>query len=111
MGVRTLRWRRLETHDLRNVGDHVDEGTAGQAWVDGHEVSNPIVIVISWSAERIGPRIIAAPQRGHVHVAAVAVSVVGGVAAADGHAIDEAASTVRARVTRAVRQAFARNPD
>src|SRR5713101_3276284 len=33
--------------------------------VGGHEVSKPKVIVVSWSAERIGPRIIVAPQRGH----------------------------------------------
>jgi hypothetical protein len=32
-------------------------------------------MVISWSAEKIGPRIIAAPQRGHAHVATVGVSV------------------------------------
>ena len=31
--------------------------------------------VASWSAERIGPRIIAAPHRGHAHVAPVGVSV------------------------------------
>ena len=34
---------------------------------DGHEVSKK-VIRASWNAERIGPRIIAAPQRGHAHV-------------------------------------------
>ena len=78
MGVRALRSRWLETQDLRNVGDHVDEGTAGQAWVDGHEVSKPRVSVISWSAERIGPRIIAAPHRGHAHVAVVVVLVATG---------------------------------
>ena len=41
--------------------------------VGGHEVSKPRVIVASWSAERIGPRIIAAPQRGHAHVSTVGV--------------------------------------
>ena len=49
-------------------------------------VSKPRVIVLSWSAERIGPRIIAAPQRGHAHVAAVSASVV----------VDGVATVVRA---------------
>ena len=42
--------------------------------VGGHEVSKPRVIVIRWSAERIGPTIIAAPQRGHAHVPTVGVA-------------------------------------
>jgi hypothetical protein len=37
------------------VGDHIDEGAVGQARIGGHEVSQPKVIVLSWSAERIGP--------------------------------------------------------
>jgi hypothetical protein len=43
--------------------------------VGGHEESKPRVTVISWSADSIGPRIIAAPHRGHVHVGRVVVSV------------------------------------
>ena len=75
--------------------------------VGGHELSKPRVIVISWSAERIGPRIIAAPQRGHAHVATVGVSV-----AVDGITVVSAAlRSVRARATRVVRQVFARKPD
>jgi hypothetical protein len=65
----------LETHDLRNVSDHVDKGTAGHVWFDGHEVSNPMVMVISWSAESIAPGTMAAPHRGHAHVAVVLVVV------------------------------------
>ena len=60
--------------------------------VGGHEVSKPSVIVISWSAERIGPRIIAAPQRGHAHVLAVGASVV-----VDGVATAWACAEERAR--------------
>ena len=52
-----------------------EEGPAGQTWGDGHEVSDPLVMVISWRAERSGPRIIAAPHRGQAHVAVVVVSV------------------------------------
>jgi hypothetical protein len=63
-----------EPHDSRDVSDHIDERAAGQACVAGHDVSKPRVIVRSWKAERIGPRIIAAPQRGHVHVRAGVVS-------------------------------------
>ena len=37
---------------------------------------------MSWSAERIGPRIIAAPQRGHAHVARVGGASVAAVAVA-----------------------------
>ena len=55
--------------------------------VGGHEVSKPRVIVVSWSAERIGPRIIAAPHRGHAHVAVVVVVVVS-VATGAGDATD-----------------------
>jgi hypothetical protein len=47
--------------------------------VSGHEVSKPSVIVARWSAERIGPRLIAAPQRGHAHVSTVGASVATGV--------------------------------
>src|SRR5258705_12700858 len=72
---------RVETHDLRDVDDHIDADAVAAAWGRGHELSKPRVMVISWSAERIGPRIIAAPQRGHAHVATVGVSVaVDGVA-------------------------------
>jgi hypothetical protein len=76
--------------------------------VGGHELSKPRVMVVSWSAERIGPRIIAAPQRGHAHVATVGVSV-----AVDGDAtvVRAALRSVRARATRVVRQVFARKPD
>ena len=42
-----------------------------------HEVSKPSVIEARWSAERIGPTIIAAPHRGHAHVARAGVSLVG----------------------------------
>ena len=65
--------------------------------IGGHELSKPRVIVISWSAERIGPRIIAAPQRGHAQVATVGVSVaVDGVATV----VRAALRSVRARATR-----------
>src|ERR671918_344227 len=43
-----------------------------------HEVSKPQVRDASWSAERIGPTIIAAPQCGHVHVARVRAAGVSG---------------------------------
>src|SRR6266853_4949389 len=74
--------------------------------VGGHEVSKPRAIVVSWSAERIGPRIIAAPQRGHAQVSTVGASVAGDAVATVGRA---APRSVRARATRAVRQVFARN--
>jgi hypothetical protein len=74
----------------------------------GHELSKPRVIVISCNLERIGPRVITAPQRGHVHVAGVGASVgVDDVA----RCVRGARSSVRARARRAVRQVFARNPD
>jgi hypothetical protein len=77
-----------------------------------HDVSKLKVTVASWSADRIGPTIIAAPHRGHAHVARVVVSVVvDSVATGAGVGSAEVASTVRARVSRAVRRAFARNPD
>jgi hypothetical protein len=41
-----------------------------------HDVSKLKVTVASWSADRIGPTIIAAPHPGHAHVARVVVSVV-----------------------------------
>jgi hypothetical protein len=68
--------------------------------VGGHEVSRPRVIVANWSAERIGPRIIAAPQRGHAQVSTVGVSVAVDAVATVGRA---APRSVRARATRAVR--------
>ena len=76
--------------------------------VGGHEVSKPRVIVARWSAERIGPRIIAAPQRGHAHVATGGAS-----AEVDGAAtvVRAALRSVRARATRVVRQVLARKPD
>jgi hypothetical protein len=59
------------------------------------------VTVAKWSAERIGPMIIAAPHRGHAHVALAGVSVVGGavvsVAGADG---EGEARTVRRKDVR-----------
>ena len=73
-----LRPAGLEADDRRDVGDHIDEGAVGQARIGGHEVSQPKVIVLSWNAERIGPRIIAAPHRGHAHVAVVVVPVAPG---------------------------------
>src|SRR5262245_43902284 len=75
-----------------------------------HEVSNPKAAVVSWIAERMGPTIIAAPHRGHVQV--VQVSAAGAAACASVAAADMGglASNVRARITRAVRQVFARNP-
>src|SRR5688572_18003013 len=78
----------------------------------GHEVSKLQVTVASRSAERIGPTIIAVPQRGQAHVARVGVSVVVRAVASWTDAGDTGgASTVRARATRAVRQVLARNPD
>ena len=77
-----------------------------------HEVSKPHVRVVSWSADRIGPTIIAAPHRGHVHVARVGGSVVvDPVESGAGVGGEGAASTVRARASRAVRRVFVRNPD
>ena len=74
----------------------------------GHELSKPKVIVRSWSAERIGPRIIAAPQRGHAQVAADGVSV----AVDDGAtAVGAEFRSVRARAMRVVRQVLARKAD
>ena len=64
--------------------------------------------VASWSAERIGPTIIAAPHRGHAHVARVGVAGRRRVARVGAGGV---ASRVRASATRAVRQVFARNPD
>ena len=102
---------RSETDASRDVGDHVDEDAGSGRGVGGHELSKPSVTVASWSAERIGPMIIAAPQRGHAHVALIGASrwpsrsrlvavVVRGCAekgAREGHA--------------GGRQVFARNPD
>ena len=77
-----------------------------------HEVSKLHVTVARWSAERIGPMIIAAPHRGHVHVARAGVSVaVGAVVSVAGAEGEGVARTVRAQATRATRQVFARNPD
>ena len=76
-------------------------------------MSKPSVTVARWSAERIGPTIIAAPQRGQAHVARVAGSVawrrgrVGGRVPA---LTAWRAACARAR-SRAARQVFARNPD
>jgi hypothetical protein len=77
--------------------------------VGAHEPSKLQVTVARWSAERIGPTIIAAPHRGHAHIARVGASVVVGavVSGADGEGV---ARTVRAKATRAPRQVFARNP-
>jgi hypothetical protein len=52
-GVRTLGRRygqcpaRLETQDLRDVEDHIDEGAAVSGGVNGHDVSKPRVIIVS----------------------------------------------------------------
>jgi hypothetical protein len=77
---------------------------------EGHEVSNPSVTVARWSAERMGPRSIAAPQRGQARLvsgtAAVIATGSGGAGADDG-----AASNRRARAMLAVRQRVARNPE
>ena len=68
--------------------------------------------VARWSAERIGPTIIAAPHRGHAHVARVSVAVVtAAVACVDVAAAADVASRVRASATRATRQVLARKPD
>ena len=80
--------------------------------VGHHDVSKPKAAVARLSAERMGPTIIAAPQRGHAHVAGVGVSVVAGAVALVADAADAGlARTVRARATRVARQVFARNPD
>jgi hypothetical protein len=77
-----------------------------------HGVSKPSVTEARRSAEKIGPTIIAAPHRGHAHVARGTVSAVtAGVASVDGAAGDGVASKVRASATRATRCVFARNPD
>src|SRR5262249_41511135 len=74
-------------------------------------VSKLQVTVASWSAERIGPTIIAAPHRGHGHVARVSVGVVvGPVAAGAGAGGEEVASAGRARAIRAGRRVVARDP-
>ena len=76
-----------------------------------HDESKPSVIEARWSADRIGPTTMAAPQRGQVHVAVVSVVVADAVASVDGWGIDGLAKRVRASKTRAARQVFARNPD
>ena len=53
-----------------------------------------------WSAERIGPTIIAAPHRGHAHVARVVSMVTVAIACVDGAGADGVASRVRASATR-----------
>ena len=104
--------RRIDAHHSRDVGDHVDEDADLTSECGAHELSKPSVTVARWSAERIGPTIIAAPHRGHAHVARVSVAVVAAaVASVDVAAVDGVASRVRASATRATRQVFARNPD
>jgi len=78
-----------------------------------HELSKLHVTVTRWSAERIGPTIIAAPHRGHTHVARAGgvPVVVGAIVSGGGADGEDVARTVRARVTRATRQVLARNPD
>jgi hypothetical protein len=77
-----------------------------------HEVSKAKAAVASWGAERMVPTIIAAPHRGQAHVAwvgaAVTCSAAASIATAD---VGDVASKARARVTRAARPVFARNPD
>ena len=82
--------------------------TAPEAWVGTlartpvvtrppgpHEVSKPSVTEARRSAERIGPIIIAAPHRGHAHVAGGTVSTVSvGVASVDAAAGEGVASGV-----------------
>ena len=75
-----------------------------------HDVSKPSVTAARWNAERIGPIVMAAPHRGHVHVSPLTASVVG-VASVDLAVVTGVASTVRASATRAARQVLARNPD
>jgi hypothetical protein len=80
--------------------------------VGAHELSKLQVTLARWSAERIGPTIIAAPHRGHGHVARAGVSgVVEWVVSVAGGGGAGVARTVRARATRATRQVLARNPD
>ena len=59
---RTIRPHELERDDSRQVDHHLIEGAAGYLRVGGHDVSKPSVNVVSWSAVRIGPMIIVAPQ-------------------------------------------------
>ena len=68
-----------------------------------HEVSKLSVTEARWSAERIGPTIMAAPHRGQAHVAAVSVVGAGAAASVGGCAIGGAASKVRASATRVAR--------
>src|ERR1700730_11425930 len=79
---------------------------------EAHEVSSETVA--RWSAERIGPTIIAAPQREQAEVARGAGSVITGadaVAVVDGAVVAGVARAVRAMGTPATRQALARIPD
>ena len=77
-----------------------------------HEESNLHEVVASWSADMIGPTIIAAPHCGHLQVArGVSAVAAGGVSFAVGAGAAGTVSTVRARATRVVRHALARNPD
>src|SRR5438093_10116929 len=86
--------------------------TATLTGVGGHELSKLHVRVARWRAERMGPTIIAAPHRGHDHVAHVSVAVVtAAVAYVDVAAAAGVASRVRASATRATRQVLARKPD
>ena len=97
----------LETDDSRQVDHHLVEGATGDVRVGGHDVSKPSVNVVSWSAVRIGPMIIVAPQRGHVQVARVGTSVATAGGAADGR---DLLRSVLASATRAARQVLARKP-
>jgi hypothetical protein len=80
------RWRRVARAPSSGaVGGSITESrhTTPETWATtlskapaptvplAHEVSKPPVRVTSWSADRIGPTIIAAPQRGHAQVARV----------------------------------------
>jgi hypothetical protein len=68
----SVRVSRFETHRSRYVGCYVNENAGGHEVEGHHDVSKPKAAVVSWSAERMGPTIIAAPHRGHAQQVGVA---------------------------------------
>ena len=77
--VRSIRDQRVQRGSRQTIAETWIITSTRTRWVrrgiGGHELSKPRVNVLGWSAERIGPRIIGAPQRGHAQVATVGASV------------------------------------
>ena len=93
------KFSRGAAHRPRDVDDHVIEDT-GCDRPGVHELSKLHVTGARWSADKIGLTIIAAPHRGHAHVARdTGSAVIVGVASLGGAADDGVASKVRASAT------------